>query len=323
MTLYRIGGDSPLVDLLIQAAEQGKQVAVLVELKARFDERNNIAWATRLEAAGVHVVYGLVNLKVHCKLCLVVRQETGGVRRYAHLATGNYNRVTSRVYTDIGLFTADPAIVDDVSEVFNTLTGYSNKRSYRALLVAPVGLRTGIRALIEREMEHARAGRPARIIIKNNAVADLPTIKTLFRASQAGVQIDLVVRGVCCLRPGVPGISDNIRVRSIVGRLLEHSRLYFFENAGDAEIYIGSADLMERNLDRRVEVLVPVTDPELRNHLRETILETLLHDTERTWVLATSGEYARIVPPPDAPRVDAQLALMEFYAARARDDQNA
>jgi polyphosphate kinase len=321
ITLYRIGADSPLVDLLIQAADQGKQVAVLVELKARFDEKNNIAWATRLESAGVHVVYGLVNLKVHCKLCLVVRQESGGIRRYAHLATGNYNRTTSRIYTDVGLFTADPAIVDDVSEVFNTLTGYSNKRSYRALLVAPVGLRTGIRALIEREMEHAVAGRPARIVIKNNAVADLPTIRTLYKASQAGVSIDLVVRGVCCLRPGVPGISDHIRVRSIVGRLLEHSRLYFFENGGDHELYFGSADLMERNLDRRVEVLVPVTDSDLRGHLREVVLETLIADNTRAWLLTPGGRYQRPALPDGVPALDAQKALLEHYAAeRARDE---
>ncbi len=320
ITLYRIGADSPLVDLLIQAADQGKQVAVLVELKARFDEKNNIAWATRLESAGIHVVYGLVNLKVHCKLCLVVRKETGGIRRYAHVATGNYNRTTSRVYTDLGLFTSDQAIVDDVSEVFNTLTGYSNKRSYRALLVAPVGLRTGIRALIEREAEHARAGRPARIIVKNNAVADLSMIRTLFRASQAGVPIDLIVRGVCCLRPGVPGISDHIRVRSIIGRLLEHSRLYFFENGGDHELYIGSADLMERNLDRRVEVLVPVTDAELRTHLREVVLETLLADTARAWLLTSSGRYERPAPPEGMPAVDAQKTLLEHYDQRARDE---
>jgi polyphosphate kinase len=321
MTLYRIGADSPLVDLLIQAAEQGKQVAVLVELKARFDERNNIAWATRLESAGIHVVYGLVNLKVHCKLCLVVRKEAGGVRRYAHLATGNYNRVTSRVYTDIGLFTADPAIVDDVSEVFNTLTGYSNKRSYRALLVAPVGLRQGMKALIEREIDHALAGRPSGIVIKNNAVADVPIMKLLYRASQAGVPIDLIVRGVCCLRPGIPGVSDRIRVRSIVGRLLEHSRLYSFVNGGEHELYIGSADLMERNLDRRVEVVVPVNDPTLRTHLRDVVLGTLLRDTERAWLLTPSGRYERAVATGE--RVDAQKALIEWYAASAREEASA
>lgn len=321
ITLYRIGADSPLVDLLIQAAEQGKQVAVLVELKARFDERNNIAWATRLEAAGVHVVYGLVNIKVHCKLCLVVRKEAGGIRRYAHLATGNYNRVTSRIYTDIGIFTADDAIVDDVSEVFNTLTGYSNKRSYRTLLVSPGGVRQGMRALIEREIEHATAGRRAGIIIKNNAVADQPTIKLLYRASQAGVPIDLIVRGLCCLRPGIPGVSDRIHVRSIVGRLLEHSRLYYFENGGEPELYIGSADLMERNLDRRVEVLVPVLDPGLRGHLREVVLETLLKDTERAWLLTPGGTYERATATGD--KVDAQKSLIEWYAASARDEQSA
>ena len=320
ITLYRIGADSPLVDLLIQAAEQGKQVAVLVELKARFDEKNNIAWATRLESAGIHVVYGLVNLKVHCKLCLVVRKETGGIRRYAHVATGNYNRTTSRIYTDLGLFTADPAIVDDVSEVFNTLTGYSNKRSYRALLVAPVGLRTGIKALVEREMDHARAGRPAGIVIKNNAVADVPMIRTLFKASQAGVPIDLIVRGVCCLRPGIPGISDHIRVRSIVGRLLEHSRLYCFENGGDPELYIGSADLMERNLDRRVEVLAPVTDPALRGHLRDVVLATLLADNTRAWILTPSGRYERARIADGAAPLDAQKALIDHYAERAKDE---
>ncbi len=323
MTLYRIGPDSPLVDLLIQAAEQGKQVAVLVELKARFDEKNNIAWATRLESAGVHVVYGLVNIKVHCKLCLVVRKEASGIRRYAHLGTGNYNRVTSRIYTDLGLFTANDAIVDDVSEVFNTLTGYSNKRSYNALLVSPTGVRQGIRALIEREIEHASAGRPAAIIIKNNAVADQPTIKLLYRASQAGVPIDLIVRGVCCLRPGIPGISERIRVRSVVGRLLEHSRLYWFENGGQPEVYIGSADLMERNLDRRVEVLVPVQDPDLRAHLRDVVLDTMLRDTDRTWVLSSAGHYDRLVPPADLPRLEAQRALIEWYTATARDDSNA
>ncbi|MGH9202089.1 MAG: polyphosphate kinase 1, partial [Vicinamibacterales bacterium] len=316
ITLYRIGPNSPLVDMLIEAAEQGKQVAVLVELKARFDERNNIAWATRLEAAGIHVVYGLVNLKVHCKLCLVVRKESDGIRRFAHVATGNYNRVTSQIYTDIGLLTADEGILDDVSEVFNSLTGYSSKRSYNSLLVAPVGLRQGIRALIEREMEHAKAGRPARVIIKINAIADQAIIKTLYRASQAGVEIDMIVRGLCCLRPGIPGISDRIRVRSIVGRFLEHSRLYYFENGGEPEVYIGSADLMERNLDRRVEVLCPVTDPGLRQHLRDTVLEALLSDTERAWVLQLDGTYVRTRPPEGASPLNSQRFLMDWYAAQ-------
>jgi len=316
ITLYRIGPNSPLVDMLIQAAEQGKQVAVLVELKARFDERNNIAWATRLEEAGIHVVYGLMNLKVHCKLCLVVRQESDGIHRYAHVATGNYNRVTSQIYTDLGLFTADEGILDDVTEVFNSLTGYSNRRSYHALLVAPVGLRQGFRALVEREMEHAKAGRPARILIKNNAVADHGMIKILYRASQAGVPIDMIVRGVCCLRPGIPGISDRIRVRSIVGQFLEHSRIYYFENGGAPEVYIGSADLMERNLDRRVEVLCPVTDPAMRQVLRDAVLEVLLSDTDRAWTLQTDGSYARATAPDGAAPLNSQRFLLDWYAAQ-------
>ena len=317
MTLYRIGANSPLVDLLIEAAEQGKQVAVLVELKARFDERNNIAWATRLESAGIHVVYGLVNIKVHCKLTLVVRKEADGIRRYAHIATGNYNRVTSQVYTDLGLFTADQSLVDDVTEVFNFLTGYSNKRSYNALLVAPVGLRQGIKSLIDREIEHAQAGRPARIIFKNNAVADHGMIKTLYRASQAGVKIDMIVRGLCCLRPGIPNISDNIAVRSIVGRFLEHSRIYYFMNGGDEEVYIGSADLMERNLDRRVEVVSPIQDLTLRRHLRDVVLETLLSDTDRAWALQTNGSYVRVRPPEGAASLNSQLFLLEWYSTHA------
>jgi polyphosphate kinase len=315
MTLYRIGANSPLVDLLIEAAEEGKQVAVLVELKARFDERNNIAWATRLESAGIHVVYGLVNLKVHCKLCLVVRKEADGIRRYAHLATGNYNRVTSSVYTDLGLFTADERILDDVTEVFNGLTGYSSRRSHHALLVAPVGLRQGFRAMVEREMAHAAEGRPAGIIIKNNAVADPAMIRALYRASQAGVPIDMIVRGVCCLRPGIPGISDRIRVRSIVGRFLEHSRLYYFENGGDPEVYFGSADLMERNLDRRVEVLCPIIDPELRQHLHDVVLGAVRADTARAWILHTDGTYERAAEHGTPDAVDSQKLLLAHYTA--------
>ena len=316
ITLYRIGPNSPLVDLLIQAAELGKQVAVVVELKARFDERNNIAWATRLEEAGIHVVYGLMNLKVHAKLCLVVRREGNGIHRYAHVATGNYNRVTSQVYTDVGLFTADEGILDDITEVFNSLTGYSNRRSYNSLLVAPVGLRQGFRALVEREIEHAKAGRPARMIVKNNAVADHGIIKILYRAAQAGVQLDMIVRGVCCLRPGIPGISERIQVRSIVGQFLEHSRIYYFENGGTPEVYIGSADLMERNLDRRVEVLCPVHDPAIRQLLRDAVLEVLLSDTDRAWTLQTDGTYLRAAAPEGVPPLNSQRFLLEWYAAQ-------
>ena len=316
ITLYRIGPNSPLVDMLIEAAEQGKQVAVLVELKARFDERNNIAWATRLEEAGIHVVYGLMNLKVHCKLCLVVRKESDGIHRYAHVSTGNYNRITSQVYTDLGLFTADEGVLDDITEVFNSLTGYSNRRSYNALLVAPVGLRQGFRALVEREMEHAKAGRPARLIIKNNAVADPGIIKVLYRASQAGVQVDMITRGVCCLRPGIPGISDRIQVRSIVGQFLEHSRVYYFENGGAPEVYIGSADLMERNLDRRVETLCPVTDPAMRQLMRDAVLEVLLSDTDRAWTLQTDGTYLRASAPEGVPPLNSQRFLLEWYTSQ-------
>jgi polyphosphate kinase len=314
MTLYRIGANSPLVDLLIEAAEQGKQVAVLVELKARFDERNNIAWATRLESAGIHVVYGILNLKVHCKLTLVVRKEADGIKRYAHIATGNYNRATSQVYTDLGLLTADEALVDDVTEVFNSLTGYSNKRSYNALLVAPLGFRQGFKALVDREIEHAQAGRPARIIIKNNAVADKGMIQALFRASQAGVKIDMIVRGVCCLRPGIPGVSDNITVRSIVGRFLEHSRIYYFLNGGAEEVYIGSGDLMERNLDRRVEVITPVNDAAIKRHLRDVVLEALLSDSHRAWALLTDGSYQRVHPPDGVEAINSQQFLLDWYS---------
>ncbi len=322
MTLYRIGQNSPLIDLLIEAAECGKQVAVLVELKARFDERNNIRWANRLESAGVHVVYGVENLKTHCKLCLVVRKESDGVRRYVHVGTGNYNHVTSTVYTDLGLFTADPAICDDVSDVFNYLTGYSKRKEYRELLVAPVGLRSSYLTLLEREMEHARAGRPAHVIVKNNAITDPAVIRALYRASQAGVEIDMIVRGVCCLKPAIPGVSDRIRVRSVVGRFLEHSRVYWFANGGDAQVYIGSADLMERNLDRRVEVLCPVRDRTLADHLRSVVLDTYLRDTDRAYVLH-GDEYERATAL-DGRHVNAQEELLHWYAAsRIRDDASA
>jgi polyphosphate kinase len=314
MTLYRIGADSPLIDLLVEAAESGKQVAVLVELKARFDERNNIVWAKRLEEAGVHVVYGFADLKTHTKLCLVVRQEPDGIQRYVHTGTGNYNAVTSKVYTDIGLFTADPDIVADASEMFNYLTGYSNQKEYRAMLVAPVTLRPRLCDLIMREAEHARAGRPGRMIFKVNAVTDDQMIRVLYRASQAGASIDLICRGICSLRPGVRGISENIRVRSVVGRFLEHSRIYWFQNGGDEEMYIGSADLMERNLDRRVETLVPLRDPEIREHLRDVVLHAYLQDTNRAMVLDASGSYSR--PAAASESVNAQKLLLEHYTTR-------
>jgi polyphosphate kinase len=319
MTLYRIGTDSPLIDLLIEAAEAGKQVAVLVELKARFDERNNIIWAHRLEEAGIHVVYGLVNLKTHCKLCLVVRHEAEGVRSYAHIGTGNYNGVTSQIYTDIGLFTANAGIVGDVSELFNYLTGYSQSRTYHHLLVAPVALRASLLALIDREVEHARAGRKGRIVIKNNAITDPGIITALYRASRAGVTIDLVIRGVCCLRPGVAGVSENISVRSILGRFLEHSRIYYFENGGRPDVFIGSADLMERNLDRRVEALCPIRDPRLQHYLRDVVLDTVLNDSDRATALAPDGVYRRVST---GSGFSAQDALIQFHSNRTRAEDS-
>jgi polyphosphate kinase len=294
MTLYRIGVNSPLVNLLIRAANAGKQVAVLVELKARFDERSNIGWANRLEEAGVHVVYGLANLKTHCKVCLVVRQGANGVERYAHLGTGNYNGVTARVYTDLGLFTSEPRLMADLSELFNYLTGYSNQVQYRELLVAPLDLRRRLRALLEREAAHALAGKPAHVVIKVNGLSDSSIIRDLYRASRAGVRIDLIVRGICTIRPGLPGISETITVRSIVGRFLEHSRIFSFENGGEPEVYIGSADLMERNLNRRVETLFPVRDETLRRYLRDTVLDAYLRDTLRAWTLHSDGHYDRV-----------------------------
>ncbi len=320
MTLYRIGANSPLIDTLIAAADAGKQVAVLVELKARFDERNNIQWATRLEDAGVHVVYGVENLKTHCKLCLVVRKEADGVRRYVHIGTGNYNRITSQVYTDLGIFTADAGVLDDVLEVFNSLTGYSRRKDYNHLLVAPVSLRARLTTLIEREIEHARAGHAARLIVKNNAVTDPAIIRLLYRASQAGVNIGLIVRGACCLRPGVPGVSDRIHVRSVVGRFLEHSRMYYFENGGESEVYIGSADLMERNLDRRVETLCPVRSRPVAAHLRELVLDVYLRDNERAYVLVDRA-YHRIERGESEPAIDAQQALLQWHAGASNGEE--
>jgi polyphosphate kinase len=308
MTLYRIGSNSPVVDRLIKAAERGKQVAVLVELKARFDERSNIEWAARLEDAGVHVVYGVEKLKTHCKVCLVVRKEESEIRRYAHIGTGNYNRTTAQVYTDIGLFTARADVVADVSELFNYLTGYSNQTDYRQLLIAPVALRRRFGKLVAREMGHARRGKPAHIILKCNAITDPGVIRLLYRASRAGVKIDVIVRGVCVLRPGVPGVSENITVRSIVGRFLEHSRIWYFENDVQPEVYIGSADLMERNLNKRVEAACPVLDTELSQFLRHVILEAYLRDNVRARVLQPDGSYASIEH--DGAPFDAQYTMM-------------
>lgn len=292
-TLYRVGTASPIVEALIEAAERGKQVAVLVELKARFDEENNIIWARRLEQAGVHVVYGVLGLKTHAKLALVVRQEKNTLRRYCHLGTGNYNPVTARVYTDLGLLTADPDFGADVSDLFNFLTGFSRQSRYRKLLVAPVSLRKAIVELIRREVENHRKGLPAGITAKFNSLTDTEMIEELYSASREGVPIDMLVRGICCLRPGLEGRSDNIRVGSLVGRFLEHSRVYRFINGGNERIYLGSADLMNRNLDRRVEVLFPIEDEKLKDRLRTEVLDSFFADNVKMRVLESDGSYSR------------------------------
>ncbi len=291
--LYRTGQQSEIAEILRQAGEQGKQVTVLIELKARFDEENNIEWARRLERSGVHVVYGLIGLKTHCKLTLVVRREGQNLRRYVHIATGNYNPTSSSTYTDLGLFTANEEIGEDASEFFNYLTGYSRQKHYRKLVVSPVNLREKLTELIERETGHAKAGRPARIVAKLNRLADANIIQCLYEASQAGVSIDLIIRGICMLRPGVAGLSENIRVRSIVGRFLEHSRIMYFANDDKEELYIGSADWMVRNLDHRVEVVCPVDDPELRNYLKR-VLDVYLRDNLNARQLSADGCYKRV-----------------------------
>jgi len=295
LTLYRTSGDTALVDALVDAAQLGKQVAVIVELKARFDEANNIIWARQLEDAGVHVAFGSATLKTHAKTALVVRRESDGIRRYVHLGSGNYNSRTARLYTDVGLFTCSPSIGADVSDLFNSLTGYSRQRIYRKLLVAPVNLRARFIELIDRESAHASAGRPARIVGKMNALVDADVIDALYRASQAGVEIDLIVRGICCLRPGLTGVSERIRVTSIVGRFLEHSRLWLFHNGGDEEFYLGSSDWMPRNFDRRVEAVAPVEKPALHERLR-SLLATYLADNRQAWELRADGRWARRAP---------------------------
>ncbi|HLF82772.1 MAG TPA: polyphosphate kinase 1, partial [Blastocatellia bacterium] len=313
MTLYRTGPDSPVVKALMAASEKGKQVAVLVELKARFDEESNIEWARRLERAGVHVVYGLLGLKTHCKLALVVRREGDSLRRYVHVGTGNYNPATARIYTDFGLFTADEHFGADATELFNYLTGYSKQVEYRRLLVAPVNLRERVTALIEREIEHHKNGRPARIIAKINSLTDTKLVRALYEASQSGVPIDLLVRGVCALRPGVPGLSDTISVTSIVGRFLEHSRIFYFLNAGEEDVYIGSADWMQRNLDRRVELLAPIEDPRLRKHLKEEVLDVCLRDNVKARRLQPDGSYERVGAADGVETVDSQSLFISSY----------
>jgi len=292
--LYRTGPDSPIPPALIRASEQGKQVTALIELKARFDEEHNIEWARKLDNAGVHVVYGIVGLKTHGKLTLVVRREGDALKRYVHIASGNYNPTTSCTYTDLGTFTVDDAIGRDASELFNYLTGFSQQSDYRKLMVAPVNLREQLNALFDREIEHKRAGRPAQIVAKFNRLADLQIIEKLYEVSRAGVQVDLIVRGVCMLRPGIPGLSENIRVRSVVGRFLEHSRVFWFSNGGDDEVFIGSADWMARNLKHRIEVVAPVTEPKLKRYLRDVLLDAYMADNTKARELQPDGSYAPI-----------------------------
>lgn len=309
-TLYRVGQNSPVVEALLEASERGKQVAVLLELKARFDEESNIGWARTLEQAGVHVVYGLVGLKTHSKIALVIRKEGDGIRRYVHLATGNYNTVTAKIYEDIGLFTCDDAIGADATDLFNYLTGYSTKQDYKKLLVAPANLRQRLEALIRREIEHAKAKRDARLIFKINSLIDPRMIQLLYEASQAGVKVDLLVRGMSSLRPGVKGMSDHVKVISIVGRYLEHSRIFYFQNGGKEEIYLGSADLMQRNLNHRVEVVFPLENPKHVRHLRDEVLQSYLKDNVRARVMQGDGSYRRLEPQKDDKVMNIQDWLM-------------
>jgi polyphosphate kinase len=310
-TLYRAGGDSAIIKALSRAAESGKQVTAIVELKARFDEASNIVWARTLEQSGVHVVYGLLGLKTHAKCLLIIRRERGGLRRYVHLATGNYNTGTARSYTDVALLTAKPTFGADASSLFNLLTGYSAPARWNSLVVAPLGLHEAILGLIARETEHARQGRPARIVAKMNSLVDEDAIEALYRASQAGVPIQLNVRGICCLRPGVPGVSDNIEVRAIIDRYLEHGRIFHFANAGKDEVYISSADWMPRNFHRRVEIMVPIEDHQLRARLIE-ILSIQWADNVKAWVLQPRGGYARVEPKANQPLLRSQQRFMEI-----------
>ena len=317
-TLYRTSGASPIIRALERAAQNGKQVTALVELNARFDEENNIVWARSLEHAGVHVVYGVVGLKTHCKASLVVRREADGIRRYVHLATGNYNPTTARVYTDLGLFTARPDFGVDTSELFNLLTGYSQGRRWRKFLVAPLGLREQVVELIDREARNAQSGKPARIIAKMNALVEPMVIDALYRAARSGVRIDLIVRGTCCLRPGIPGLSENIRVISIVDRFLEHSRIFYFENAGESEVFLGSADWMPRNFLRRIEVMFPVEDARLKARLTQELLPRILSDNVKARELRSDATYVRVQPADGQEPVRSQAVFQTLARESAR-----
>jgi polyphosphate kinase len=309
-TLYRVGSNSPIVEALSEARDEQTQVAVLVELKARFDEEPNITWARQLEARGVHVAYGIVGLKTHAKICLVVRREGSGLRRYVHMGTGNYNPSTARIYTDFSYFTDDPILAEDVSDLFNYLTGYSEQEEYHELLVAPLNLREGIVRLIEEQTEKARRGESARLMFKMNSLTDPRIIESLYEASQAGVRIDLIIRGICCLRPGLEGISENIRVVSLVGRFLEHARALAFGEGEEEKIYLGSADLMQRNLDRRVEQLFPLREERHRDKVRR-VLELQLSDTVNSWELGPDGSFERLRPRGNEEPLDSQALLLK------------
>jgi polyphosphate kinase len=311
-TLYRTGRDSPVIKALLDARESGKQVAVLVELKARFDEESNIGWARTMEREGVHVIYGLLGLKTHSKVALVVRKEGENIRRYVHLATGNYNAVTALSYEDIGMFTCDEQIGADATDLFNFLTGYSTKQDYRKLLVAPVNLRQRMTALIEREVEHQRNGEEGHLIFKMNSLVDKRVIKTLYKASMAGVKIDLIVRGMCCIRPGLKGISENIRVLSVVGRFLEHSRIYYFRNGGQEEVLLGSADLMPRNINNRVEVLFPVEDEKMIRYLRDDVLAEYQNDNVKARLMDSDGNYHKVFPNEKDDPLNIQVKLFDI-----------
>jgi polyphosphate kinase len=312
-TLYRVGRNPPVVHALLEAVENRKQVAVLMELKARFDEESNIGWSKEMEKAGVHVIYGLLGLKTHSKIALVVRKEGDGIRRYIHLGTGNYNAVTAQLYEDLGMFTCDPEIGADATDLFNYLTGYSSKNDYRKLLVAPINLRQRMVELIRREVEHQKNGQEGHLIFKMNALVDAPIIRELYLASQAGVKVDLLVRGICCLRPGIMGVSDNIQVISIVGRYLEHSRIYYFRNAGEEEVYLGSADLMPRNINRRVEVLFPVENQAMIDYLHKEVLMIALADNVKGRRMQTDGGYERIKPGSKDVPLNSQEWLLNWH----------
>jgi polyphosphate kinase len=316
-TLYRTSSDSPIVRALQRAADSGKQVTAVIELKARLDEERNILWARELEKSGVHVVFGFVGLKTHCKVALVVRREDDGIRRYVHLGTGNYNPQTARRYTDLGYFTCNPDFADDVSALFNYLTGYSELPVWKKLIVAPSRMQDFMIEMIEKEAQFQRSGKGGRIIVKINGLLEPAVVQAVYRASQAGVKIDLICRGICALRPGIPGVSENVRVTSVVDRFLEHSRIFFFGNGGDPQVYIGSADWMDRNLIRRVEVVFPIEPPELKQRLIAEILKTSLGDTVKARELQADGTYKRLGVLNGEPGVRSQEKFLELARANA------